>query len=152
LDRSGAALGGVTLTILGHPEFGQTLSRADGRFDMAVNGGGLLSLNYVKAGFLPGPRQADVIPQTYGVLGGGVMISVDAVVTSVAPGAAAMQVARGSVQSDASGSRQATVLFPAGTTAHLVQPDGSTVPAGTLHVRFTEYTRGANGPQTMPGP
>ncbi len=62
-----------------------------------------------------------------------------------------MQVARGNVKMDADGSRQATVLFPAGTTAALVQPDGSTLPANTLNVRFTEYTVGTNGPKAMPG-
>src|SRR5262249_17425699 len=48
LDASGAPLPGVTITILNHPEFGQTLSRADGMFDLAVNGGGFLTINYQK--------------------------------------------------------------------------------------------------------
>ena len=34
LDKADNPLPGVTLTILDHPEFGQTLSRADGMFDM----------------------------------------------------------------------------------------------------------------------
>lgn len=42
LDRDNNPLPGVTITILDHPEFGQTMSRLDGMFDMAVNGGGLL--------------------------------------------------------------------------------------------------------------
>ncbi len=50
LDRSNSALPGVTITILGHPEFGQTLSRADGVFDLAVNGGGLLTVKYDEDG------------------------------------------------------------------------------------------------------
>ena len=49
LDRVGAPISGVQMSVLGHPEFGQTLTRLDGGFDMAVNGGGLLTLNYVKA-------------------------------------------------------------------------------------------------------
>ena len=44
LDRDGNPLPAVTITILNHPEFGQTLSRLDGMFDMAVNGGGYLSV------------------------------------------------------------------------------------------------------------
>src|SRR6185369_6120248 len=32
LDRSNAPLPGVTITVLNHPELGQTLSRADGMF------------------------------------------------------------------------------------------------------------------------
>ena len=56
-DAAGQPLPGVTITIQGHPEFGQTLSRADGVFDMAVNGGGLLSVNYTRDGYLPAQRQ-----------------------------------------------------------------------------------------------
>ena len=37
-DSSGAPLSGVIITVLNHPEFGQTLSRTDGMFDLAVNG------------------------------------------------------------------------------------------------------------------
>ena len=45
--------------VLEHPELGQTLSRADGMFDLAVNGGGLLIVNYAKPGFLPVQRQVE---------------------------------------------------------------------------------------------
>ncbi len=40
MDINNNPLPGVTISVLSHPEFGQTLSRADGMFDMAVNGGG----------------------------------------------------------------------------------------------------------------
>jgi hypothetical protein len=52
LDKISAPLPGVTITVLNHPEFGQTLSRTDGMFDLAVNGGGALTLTFAKAGFL----------------------------------------------------------------------------------------------------
>lgn len=55
LTRAGQPLPGVQITILNHPEFGQTLSRADGMFDMAVNGGGYLTVNYAKDGYLADP-------------------------------------------------------------------------------------------------
>ena len=64
---------------------------------------------------------------------------------------APMQVAQGSPVSDASGSRQATVLFPQGTQAEMVLPDGSVQPLTTLNVRATEYTVGDLGPAAMPG-
>jgi hypothetical protein len=51
LDKSNEPLPGVTISILNHKEFGQTLSRADGMFDLAVNGGGSLTLTYTKTGF-----------------------------------------------------------------------------------------------------
>jgi len=47
----GTPLSGVKTTILNHPEFGNTLTREDGMFDMAVNGGGILTVNYELDGF-----------------------------------------------------------------------------------------------------
>ena len=61
-----------------------------------------------------------------------------------------MQVARGSVQTDGDGSRQATLLFPQGTAATMKLPDGSIQSLAKLTVRATEYTVGANGPASMP--
>ena len=63
-----------------------------------------------------------------------------------------MQVHQGnSVMTDADGSRKATLLFPAGTTATMVMSNGSTQPLATMHVRATEFTVGTNGPLAMPG-
>jgi hypothetical protein len=50
---------GVKISILNHPEFGQTLSRADGKFDLVVNGGGPVVVHYEKAGVLPAQRQVN---------------------------------------------------------------------------------------------
>ena len=43
-------LPGATVTIHGHAEYGQTLSRGDGMFDLAVNGGGYLTVVFAKDG------------------------------------------------------------------------------------------------------
>src|SRR5262249_13321249 len=59
--------------------------------------------------------------------------------------------ARGSLQTDSDGSRRATVLFPSGTQAQMVMPDGSMQPLGTINVRATEFTVGPTGPIAMPG-
>ena len=48
LTAHGSPLAGVAISILSHPEYGQTMTRADGLFDMAVNGGGLLTVRYEK--------------------------------------------------------------------------------------------------------
>ena len=55
----GNPLSDVTITILNHPEFGQTITRTDGMFDMAVNGGGLLTVTYEKTGYLPVPAAGE---------------------------------------------------------------------------------------------
>jgi hypothetical protein len=62
------ALSGVRLTVLGRPGFGQTLSRTDGMFDMAVNGGGILIVHYEKAGFLPAQRPINAPWQNFAFL------------------------------------------------------------------------------------
>ncbi len=154
LDKQNNPLPGVTVTVRNHPEFGQTLSRADGYYDLVVNGGGYLSLDYAKADYLPAQRQADVPWQDYLVFDDVVLIPQDAQVTEISledPNTP-MQVARGRPVSDADGSRQATLLIPQGTQAQVYNPDGTLTPVSQLTLRLTEYTVGDNGPQTMPGP
>ncbi|MCU7907003.1 MAG: hypothetical protein KZQ76_14420 [Candidatus Thiodiazotropha sp. (ex Epidulcina cf. delphinae)] len=153
-DRNNHPLPGVTITIKNHPEFGQILSRRDGMLDMAVNGGGLLTINYEKAGYLPVQRKVDAPWQDYVWADDIVMIRLDEQVTTIdlSDPAAPMQVAQGSPVTDEDGARQATVLFPSGTTATMTLPDGSTQPLTTLSVRATEYSVGENGPQAMPAP
>jgi hypothetical protein len=153
LDRAGAPLPGVTISVKDHPEFGDTLSRVDGMFDLAVNGGGLLTINYHKHGYLPVQRQVQTPWQNYVFAADVVLIPLDPQVTQIAlTGSGPMQVAQGSPSTDVDGTRQATILFPSGTTASMRLADGTTQPLSTLHVHATEYTVGESGPQAMPGP
>jgi RHS repeat-associated protein len=153
LDKNNAPLPAVVITVLNHPEFGQTLSRADGMFDLAVNGGGYLTLNYQRSGYLPAQRQVNVPWQDFVVLDDAILIPKDAKVTTIdLSNTTTMQAAQGSVVTDQDGTRQPALLIPPGTTASRMMPDGSTQPLSTLSLRFTEYTVGANGPQTMPAP
>jgi len=115
-----------------------------------VNGGGYLTLNYQRSGYLPAQRQVNAPWQDFVMMDNVVLVQLDSQVTTVNLAAPVMQVARGSVMTDASGSRQATLLFPQGTTATMTLPNGTTQPLSALQVRATEYTVGANGPQAMP--
>ncbi len=148
--REGQSLPGVTISVLNHPELGQTLSRADGMFDMAVNGGGLLIIDYQKTGYLPAQRQLSVPWQDHTSAPDVALVPLDSAVTAVDLNISAMQVGRGSLVTDINGTRQATVLFPPDTQATMTLSNGSTQPVTTLHVRATEYTIGQNGPQAMP--
>ena len=56
-QRDHMPLSGVQITILNYPEYGQRLNREDGMFALAVNGGGLLVVNYAKDGYLPAQRR-----------------------------------------------------------------------------------------------
>ena len=146
-------MAGVKVYVKGHAEYGHTLTREDGMFDLAVNGGKRLTLEYEKAGLLPVQRQVEAPWQDYAWLPEVVLIALDSQVTPIALNGSStqVQVARGSPVTDSDGTRQATVLFPPSTQASLVMPDGSTQPLTTLHVRATEYTVGSAGPRAMPG-
>jgi hypothetical protein len=152
LERDGRPLVGARVTILGHPELGQTLSRSDGGFDLVVNGGGALVVNYEKAGYLPAQRPVDTPWNEWAYAPDVSLLPLDANATPITLGSASPQVGRGSTETDADGSRRATVFFPAGTTATMRMPDGSTQPLSTLTFRATEYTVGQAGLRSMPGP
>ena len=148
----GTALSGVTITVHGHPEFGYTLSRTDGRFDMAVTGGGLVTLDYQAAGYLPGQRQVQAPWRDFVSAPTVSLIPVDSQATTVdvSGNSSSMQVGQANAVTDTDGSRRATLLFPTGTQATMTMPDGSTSALTTANVRATEYTVGPNGPQAMP--
>ena len=113
--RDNLALPDVRITILNHPEFGSTLSRSDGQFDMAVNGGGVLTIRYEKDNYITAQRQVDVPWQDFAILPDVVIIPYDSNKTEVTlTPASTMQVARGSEIRDADGTRQATLVIPAG--------------------------------------
>ncbi len=152
LDKANVPLPGVTIAIKDHPELGETLSRTDGWFDMAVNGGGTLTLDYTKPGYLPAQRQIETRWQDYSLADDLVLVAQDSKLTRIdlTDASQPFQVAQGSVVTDADGTRQATLLIPQGTQAQIYNADGTTRQVDTLSLRLTEYTVGANGPQSMP--
>jgi RHS repeat-associated protein len=153
VDRAKQPLVGAVVSILDHPEFGQTTTQADGWFSLAVNGGGLLTLNYAKLGFLPSQRQVNVPWRDYEIADEVALVPLDERVTTIdlTSVSTPIQVAQGNMVTDEDGTRQATVLFPQGVTATMKLPNGTTQPLTTLNVRATEYTVGESGPAAMPG-
>lgn len=152
LDRSGNGLSGAAISILGHAEYGSTTSRADGMYDLVVNGGGIVKVQVQKSGYLPALRQVRSVWRRFVSADDAVLVPYDAAATAVTASAGALQVARGSQQQDAAGSRQATVLFPPGTGISMVLADGSRQSLPAVTVRATEYTVGPSGPAAMPAP
>lgn len=152
LDRVGNPVTGAKITVLGHSEFGTTVTVGDGTFSMAVNGGGATILSYAAVGYLPIQRTVTAVAwNDYAVVPDVVLTPQDAAGTSVdVSGGGTGQVARANTVSDSDGSRTATLFFPSGTQAELVTSAGSTT-VNTLTVRATEYTVGPSGPQALPG-
>jgi RHS repeat-associated protein len=150
--RNNGPLPGVRVALLNHPEFGYTYTRTNGMFDLAVNAS-QYTVDFAAIGYLPAQRQAQVIGHSYLMLPDVGMIGLDPMATSITLGSnAPAQVAKSTPQSDMAGTRSTTVYFPAGTSATMVLPDGSTQPLSSVTVRITEYTVGTNGPTAMPAP
>lgn len=149
-DDKVTPVAGAVVTVVGHPEYGQTLSRADGWFDLAVNGGGSLTVDYQRAGYLP-------VQRTLNTRYNGTSVAPEIVMTvpyahptdRFSAGAATWQTVRGLVTAagvDADAARQAVVLFPPNT--HVTNyPDADGVPN---IVQITEFTRD-RGKDRMPG-
>ena len=150
-----APIAGVTVTVLGHPEFGATKTQSDGWFSMAVNGGGLITVDLQGTGYLEVQRHVTTRWLEYAITN-------PVVLTAAEPGTAvklsasstSFQVVRGKTHGtaatitpseDADGARTATILIPPGTTASI---DGLNDTSTTM--RATEYTTGSAGLQAMP--
>jgi hypothetical protein len=128
MQRDGSVIAGVLISVLGHPEFGRTKTRADGVFDFAVNGGARLTVKFERLGYVPLQRPIVAPWGDYACLPDVVLIGADRAGTAVTLGTnTPLQVARGSVQSDGDGSRRATIILPAGTCAKGVTSLGPAV-------------------------
>ena len=99
-------------------------------------------------------RQIDVVWQDYAHVPDVVLTRVDSNLTAVdLSSSVPIQVVRGSVNTDDSGTRQATLFVPSGVQATMTLSNGATQALTVLHVRATEYTVGlaSTGLNAMPG-
>jgi RHS repeat-associated protein len=151
LDRAGAPLAGVLVRVQGHPRFGHTRTRSDGWFDLAVNGGGWLTIHYEKPGYLPVQRKLATSVRDWAIAEDVVLTPLDLQYSSIDLDQPRLQAYWGAQTTDERGPRRTTIIFPAGTRATAEMPDGSTRALAQLTVRVSEYTVGASGPQAMPG-
>ncbi|WP_254839628.1 carboxypeptidase-like regulatory domain-containing protein [Natronomonas marina] len=146
-DREGDPVGNATVRVSGRPELGRTLSRADGTFDMAVNGGGTVIFRFERTGFLPLQRQIPVGSNAHRKGTAVSLLRETAESTTVETDSDDGQVATSQPVSDGDGDRQAAVFVPPNTSA--MDTDDGTAPE-ELEIRATEYTVGENGPEAMP--
>ena len=151
INRDETPLPGVTIRILGRLDYGQTLSRSDGMFDMAVNGGETIVVEFSRPGYLTAQRQVVSPTQDYGFIADVVLIPKDSIATAIdLTSSLPMQTAQGTIINDSSGTRKGVLLFPSGTTAEAVLTNDSVQPLTNINVRITEYSTGPSGPKAMP--
>lgn len=148
-SRDLGPLPNVTVQVLGHPEYGHTTSRADGQFDLIVNGGAQMTLRFTKDHYLEAQRQVTPVVNDFNLLDDVALIGKTARVTRV--GLASWGFARGRFASDGNGDRDLRLLFAPQTTATVVADGADPVTlTDSVHVRATEYTVGGDGPRAMP--
>jgi RHS repeat-associated protein len=151
LDHDGEPAPGVKITVLGHPEYGYTLSRSDGAFDLAVNGGEVLTVQYERQDAFTVQRKLQVPWQDYAFLPEVILTEPDQQMTSIAfSPSEPLKTAEGSTEGQGTESRTGFLLFPPGVEVTTIFP-GETEPRTSLDVRITEYTVDAAGPEAMPG-
>ena len=150
--RDNSPLAGVRVALLDHPEYGYTFTRLDGMFDLAVNAG-LYTVDLQAIGYCPAQRQVQAPIQDFRTLKDVVMVGMDPIANPIAFGSnAPAQMAHSSVITDGDGTRSVSILFPTGTSANLVMPDGTSQACNGLTIRATEFTVGTNGLAAMPAP
>lgn len=150
LGADSLALPQVTVSVHGHPEYGQTLSRIDGSYDLVVNGGGLLTLRFDRGDRIESQRTVNVPWQDYTSLDAVALIEHDAAVThTTLPNASAL-LHHASASSDSRGSRSARLYLPSGTTALRRASDGSSTPLSQLSLRASELGVGPDRLSALP--
>ncbi len=108
---------GARVTVLGHPEFGYTSTREDGGYDLAVNGGQDLVLQFEQQGYTTLQRTETVPWQDFVRLDDVILTPYSATVTPVQQDASTVTAVTGATTpADDAAARKATLLFDPNTT------------------------------------
>lgn len=173
IDRNTSAnVGAATITILNHPEFGTTLTRSDGWFDIAVNGGAPYVVQIVASGYMTVQRTAQTRWLDWTVLPQIAMVAPELTTTGTCPsiiagnpavtlGASGWQCVQGLPHGETQGddldpSRTATIIVPPNTSIGSCVGStncsgGSWTGSNTVTMHATEFTVGDVGRSALPG-
>jgi RHS repeat-associated protein len=149
LARDFGVLPGVSVRVLNHPEYGESVTRADGSYSLVVNGGAPLVVRFVKSGFLESQRQIEVPTQDYALLDDIAMIGRSG--RSYQVDNDSLRAITGRFESDANGDRRLWMLVQQGTIATVTPSGGSPINYGSFRIRLKEFTVGSSGGESMPG-
>ncbi len=151
-DSMATALSGVSVTVLGHPEYGSAQTDSTGRFSIPVNGGGAITYVYQKQGFITSHRQVNVPWNGIATAEPMVMIPEDTAATTVSFNGNPSTVIthRSSTTTDVSGSRALTMVFTGDNRAYVKDANGNEVPLTTITTRATEFSTPESMPAKLP--
>jgi RHS repeat-associated protein len=149
-EGTGAALSAATVSVVGQTQYGNAITRADGRFDLIVNGGATYTLRIAKSGYFDADRRVTTNWLRTTAVDDILLVAPDANSTALAANSSAFQVAAGTKTTADSGDtkdRTAVLMIPPNTKFKV----GNTE-LPSLDLTLTEYTAGSNGVKRMPAP
>lgn len=149
----GEPLPEVSVTIHGQPEFGTAVTDADGRFSLPVEGGGVLTAVFRKAGYISAQRQVHTPWNDIVVVETVAMVTEDPKATTIVfngnPGQVHLH--RSTPVSDEFGDRSCSLVFSGDNPPYLVDEKGNAVqPLTTITTRATEFATLESMPAKLP--
>jgi RHS repeat-associated protein len=147
-DRTGSGIAGMAVAIQDHPEYGTTQTDSTGNFSIPVEGGGIITIVYQKAGFITSHRQVNVSWNNIAIVEYVSLIPEDTVATTVPfnGNPATITTHRSSTTTDAFGSRSLTMVFTGDNRAFAKDAQGNEVGLTSITTRATEFA----APESMP--
>lgn len=142
-------LANVEVFIKGHLEYGSVTTDINGEFALAVEGGGVLTVRYKKAGFTTIDRQVNTPWGEIAISEDITMLQRDTKVTQIALDGS-KQTHSSTIYSDDRGARATTLVFNGVTKATVTLEDGTTQELSNLNVRATEFTTPKSMPSDLP--
>ncbi len=120
-------LGGVRVSVSDQPELGYTLTRPDGAFDLVVNGGRFVTLDFVRGGYTQAQRRWEVSAHDFETAPDVALAALDTAVTSIdLTSITEHTVASATEVADDLSLRSASMIFAPGTSAVMTLEDGTT--------------------------
>jgi RHS repeat-associated protein len=147
--RSGQPLAGAAVSIRNHPEYGRTLTRTTGEFDLAVNGGDAVVVRIDTPNHPTLFREILTRRRDYVTLPDIYLVPYAAPKQVDLSDATRYHAVQSDVVSAGATARQMTLLFPPGARARLQLSTG-TIDVAQPKLRITEYTRGDQDAAAMP--
>jgi RHS repeat-associated protein len=149
-DGTGAPLSAASVSVVGQTQYGTATTRADGRFDLIVNGGATYTLRIAKSGYFEADRRVTANWLRTTAVDDILLVAPDANSTPLDGNSSAFQVAAGTkttANSADTKDRTAVLMIPPNTKFKV---GGTELPS--LNLSLTEYTAGSDGIKRMPAP
>ncbi len=148
LSQDGSQLSGVTVSVLGKPEYGTVMTQTDGTWVLPCDGGAAERVVFEKKGYVSSQRVVTVPWNDAVDTGEVVLVAYDEASTAVVfdGDPDSVFVHESSVVTDARGERTATLVLPGDAGAWTTDEQGARIDLDSLTIRATEFTT----PEAMP--